>query len=69
MSRCRWYTEAGVGRFLVPGCWSRAIYGDNAECHCPPSKGTPDLEDRLDRLERKLNALMIAAAPDLGDGP
>lgn len=33
---CRWIRAADVpgGRFLVPGCWNRAVYGDNADCHC-----------------------------------
>lgn len=33
---CRWYRapECPGGRYLVPGCWNRAVYGDEAECHC-----------------------------------
>jgi hypothetical protein len=34
-SRCRWVSDVEVpgGRFLVPGCWSRAL-DPRAECHC-----------------------------------
>lgn len=34
--RCRWVKDKGVpgGRYLVPGCWQRAIYGDDADCTC-----------------------------------
>ncbi|MEO9971706.1 MAG: hypothetical protein ABJG15_18060 [Hyphomonadaceae bacterium] len=41
---CRWhhYDEVPGGRFLVPGCWNRAIHGDHADCHCPkPPKRLP----------------------------
>jgi hypothetical protein len=41
---CRWYKSPEVprGRYLVPGCWNRAIYGDDADCHCPrPPKRLP----------------------------
>lgn len=42
MRRCRWVKDAEVegGRFLVPGCWNRALYGDHADCHCPPGSLT-----------------------------
>ena len=34
--RCRWVKDPDVpgGRFLVPGCWHRAVYGDDADCQC-----------------------------------
>lgn len=49
---CRWHKSDEVpgGRFLVPGCWNRAINGDHADCHCPkppkrvPKKAIPLLE-------------------------
>lgn len=33
---CRWVEDKDVagGRFLVPGCANRAVYGDDAECQC-----------------------------------
>jgi len=36
MNRCRWVYDKDVpnGKFLVPGCWNRTIYGDHAECQC-----------------------------------
>jgi len=42
MSVCRWHKSDEVpgGKFLVPGCWNRVIYGDDADCFCPkPPKG------------------------------
>jgi hypothetical protein len=43
--RCRWHkdTEVPGGRYLVPGCWNRAIYGDDAECQCIEHDFEPDL--------------------------
>lgn len=44
MQVCRWYEDPSVpgGKFLVPGCYSRAIYGDHAICDCPkPAKRLP----------------------------
>jgi hypothetical protein len=55
MGACRWIKDPDVpgGRFLVPGCWNRAIHGDHAECHCSrPTK--PSLEERIITLERRL---------------
>ena len=51
--RCRWYKDPNLpeGRVLVPGCWSRAINGDDAPCHCPkPSLAIP--ERALGHVER-----------------
>ena len=44
---CRWISDkdAPGGRFLVPGCWSRAIYGDEADCQCETHCFTDDPED------------------------
>lgn len=55
MNRCRWITDPDVpgGRFLVPGCWNRAINGDNAECHC--KEGT---QSTAERLEAKIDNLI-----------
>lgn len=37
---CHFVKDRSVpgGRYLVPGCWSRAVAGDRAACHCdrPP---------------------------------
>jgi hypothetical protein len=44
MTPCRWHKDTSLpeGRFLVPGCWSRAVYGDHAPCNCPrPPKRLP----------------------------
>lgn len=56
--RCRWIKDPSVpkGRFLVPGCWSRAVYGEDAECHC---LGAPEItdRDRIDMLEQQVAEL------------
>lgn len=55
--RCRWHSDADVpnGRFLVPGCWSRVIYGDYADCHCVTPKKT--LDDEISDLRLRVRAL------------
>jgi len=55
MDRCRWVTDKDVpkGRFLVPGCWNRALNGDDADCHC--AKGT---ETRAERIEAKMDRIL-----------
>lgn len=52
---CRWHKADDVpgGRFLVPGCWSRVVGGDHADCQCPkPPK----------RLTKEARALVEALA-------
>ena len=60
VARCRWHRSPDVpgGRFLVPGCYSRAVYGDEAECHCPKTSDT----DPLERLEARVAKLEKALA-------
>lgn len=55
MDRCHWVTDREVpgGKFLVPGCWNRAINGDDAECHCVSGP-----ETRSERLERKMDDII-----------
>lgn len=60
--RCRWHSDPDVpgGRFLVPGCWNRVIYGNYAECHCETPRKTLDdeiseLRNRVGVLEKQLN--------------
>jgi len=57
MSRCRWVYDKDVpnGKFLVPGCWNRAIYGDDAECHC--REGPETIGDQLAALRADIAAL------------
>lgn len=59
VARCRWHTDPEIGRFLVPGCWSRAVNGDDAPCDCGPSRrdAISILEEKVDRLERLIAAL------------
>lgn len=45
---CYWVCDEEVGRFLVPGCWSRAVGGDGAPCHC---------ESRAERLSLRVSEL------------
>ncbi|MGV6803249.1 MAG: hypothetical protein ACWA49_03515 [Ruegeria sp.] len=35
VTRCRWHKDETGFRWLVPGCWQRAVYGDDAKCQCP----------------------------------
>ena len=52
MSRCRWVYDTDVpgGKFLVPGCMSRAVGGDDADCICADDPET--VEDRIEALRR-----------------
>lgn len=55
---CKWHSSSEVpgGRFLVPGCWNRVIYGDDADCHYPkPPRRLPK--------EARVMAEAIAALP------
>jgi hypothetical protein len=60
--KCRWYRASDVpgGRFLVPGCWNRVIYGDHADCHC----GSRDKQDgdRIEDLENEVKKLKAQVA-------
>lgn len=85
MDVCRWYKDPDVpdGRYLVPGCMNRAVYGDHADCHCPkiprslPKEAKAILERLADmRLDRdqidEAHYFMIVAAirspaPTTGD--
>jgi hypothetical protein len=55
--RCRWVRDKDVpgGRFLIPGCWNRAVYGDHAECHC--HSGPETIADKLDKIMSRLDKL------------
>lgn len=57
MSRCRWVQDDDVpgGKFLVPGCWNRAVGSDDAECQCADDPET--VEDRIEALSRKVAML------------
>ena len=61
LMRCYWVEEPGVGRVLVPGCWNRAIYGDNALCQCP--KGSKSPVEALAERVKKLEAEVIRLSP------
>jgi hypothetical protein len=73
MDACHWVKDRDVpgGRFLVPGCLNRAIYGDLAECHCQNKPTIADSMDaiikRLDRLEKRL-ALPDPDRTDMQEG-
>ncbi len=57
MGRCRWVYDKDVpgGKFLVPGCWNRAVHGDDAECQCyePPET----IGDQLAALRKEIEDL------------
>jgi hypothetical protein len=46
--------EVPGGRFLVPGCYNRALNGDEADCHCDTE--TYEAE-RMEALENCVRAL------------
>ena len=56
-SRCRWIYDNEVpgGKFLVPGCWNRTIYGDDAECQCREPPET--IGDQLASLRAEIASL------------
>ncbi len=56
--RCHWVEDKDVpgGRFLVPGCWSRVIGGDDAECHCDGGTGS-DLLDEIEAFKKMADRL------------
>lgn len=65
--RCRWHSDPDCpnGRFLVPGCWNRAVGGDHADCHCETPKKT--LDDEISDLRarvRKLEKFNSIKEPD-----
>jgi len=51
---CRWHKADDVpgGKFLVPGCWSRAVGGDHADCQCPkpPKRMTKEARALVEAL-------------------
>lgn len=57
---CRWVYDKSVpgGKFLVPGCINRAVYGDAAVCHCPNSQQTRD--EKIEQLEARIKMLEAA---------
>lgn len=61
MARCKWIRDPEVpgGRFLVPGCWNRAVHGDHAECHCRGGEVKPgeEIEQKLDAIIKRLDKL------------
>ena len=70
ISRCRWVYDKDVpdGKFLVPGCWNRAIHGDDAECQC--REGPETIGDQLEKLRRDITDLkktVAALAKSKGD--
>lgn len=62
MARCRWVYDKEVpgGEFLVPGCWNRAIHGDDAECQC--REGPETIGDQLAALRSEVASLKRTVA-------
>lgn len=57
--KCHWVKHEGQ-RILIPGCWSRVIYGDNAPCNCKKESEISNiekLEKRIEKLENKIKLL------------
>jgi hypothetical protein len=75
MSVCRWVYDSEVpgGKFLVPGCWNRALNGDDAECQCPDDPETIGdqlnaLRVQIETIRREISALKTAQFIE-GDKP
>lgn len=70
MSRCRWVYDKDVpdGRFLVPGCWNRAVHDDYADCHCEGGELT--IQEEVQMLRAEVAAIRAArpTAPATGEG-
>ena len=70
MSRCRWVydTDVPTGRFLVPGCWNRAVHGDDADCHCEGGELT--IQEEVQMLRAEVAAIRAArpTTPGTGEG-
>ena len=64
MKHCRWIVDAGDpdGRYLIPGCWNRAVYGDYADCHCADRPEA--LREQVDRLDVEIAKLRGKAMTD-----
>ncbi|UXO94017.1 hypothetical protein Pan4_30 [Pseudanabaena phage Pan4] len=64
MTRCRWVYDKEVpgGKFLVPGCWNRTIYGDDVECQC--REGPETIGDQLAALWTEVKELRKAVRKD-----
>ena len=67
--RCRWVYDKDVpgGKFLVPGCWNRAVNGDDAECQC--REGPETIGDQLAALREDIAGLKakLAALEETND--
>ena len=68
MTRCRWVYDKDVpgGKFLVPGCMSRAAGGDDADCICPDDPET--VEDRIELLRLEVAELRAALTTEKANG-
>ena len=63
MGRCRWVYDKDVpgGKFLVPGCWNRAL-DEYADCHCEDGPETfgqqlAAMRSEIDTLKRTVAAI------------
>jgi len=56
-SRCVWIIDSDLplGGFWVPGCYSRALGGDDADCHC--DNAIPTLQEQVDTLRDEVALL------------
>ena len=55
---CRFRVDKKVGRYWLPACMGGAVYGPHG-CTCPSgTNGYYDMEERMDRLEKKVKQLI-----------
>lgn len=55
--RCVWIKDSDLpaGGFFRPGCWNRALNGDDADCHCVDAPET--LQEQIDSLKAQIELL------------
>lgn len=59
---CYWVEDKELpeGRFLVPGCWNRALNGDDADCHC--KNAPPSMQEQIDTLRAQIERMKAEAS-------
>lgn len=56
MSACYWIRDRELGRVHIPGCMGAAVYGPRG-CTCGVKRRRQAIEERLARLERRLDEI------------
>ena len=58
---CKWIIDSDLpsGGFWFPACWSRALNGDDGECHCHDRPET--MQEQIDTLRAEVERLKARA--------